>query len=175
MDKNEQRLQQAIRRLEKSERTVEQQAARADNLQTRCDGLRERNEFLERRVAQLEEQLGELKWRMDGPDEFAAQPRCGGCNNQGSHRRNCPKHPEYSPWKVLAQQVYSIAGSVGANNPQLSNTLYMAAVQLYGMGEEDAAQKLDLWNTPTTSSGVFNKARREGDKFRGVDTDDDTL
>lgn len=33
---------------------------------------------------------------------------CGGCRDMGSHRRHCPRHPDYHPFIVLADRAESI-------------------------------------------------------------------
>jgi hypothetical protein len=49
---------------------------------------------------------------------------CGGCNGQGSHRRYCPRHPDYHPWKVLAAMAEDIGDRIGGNDPGLANRAY---------------------------------------------------
>lgn len=44
---------------------------------------------------------------------------CGGCRGIGSHRGNCPRHPDYHPWKRLAAMADSIGDSIGV--PELAN------------------------------------------------------
>lgn len=41
-----------------------------------------------------------------------------------------------------------------------------------GIGYSKRPKKIDLWNTPTTSSGKFEEAKRSGDIFYGVKRED---
>jgi len=50
---------------------------------------------------------------------------CGGCRNIGAHRRHCPRHPDYHPWKVLADRAESIGDSIGV--PELANQAWALA------------------------------------------------
>jgi hypothetical protein len=49
---------------------------------------------------------------------------CGGCRGIGSHRRFCPRHPEYHPWRQLAQMAEDIGDRIGANDTGISNRAY---------------------------------------------------
>ena len=53
-----------------------------------------------------------------GPDE------CGGCQGLGNHRRLCPHHPDYHPWRRLAQMAEDIGDTIGSNDPGLANRAY---------------------------------------------------
>lgn len=55
---------------------------------------------------------------------------CGGCAGLGSHRRNCPKHPNYHPWYRLEQMAEEIGDTIGANDTGLSNTAYSLAARI---------------------------------------------
>jgi hypothetical protein len=44
---------------------------------------------------------------------------CGGCRGVGAHRKHCPRHPNYHPWRRLADQAESIGDSIG--EPGLAN------------------------------------------------------
>jgi len=50
---------------------------------------------------------------------------CGGCRGIGSHRRHCPRHPDYHPFKLLADRSESIGDSVGV--PELANQAWALA------------------------------------------------
>lgn len=50
---------------------------------------------------------------------------CGGCRDMGSHRRHCPRHPDYHPFIVLADRAESIGDSVGV--PELANRAWALA------------------------------------------------
>jgi hypothetical protein len=49
---------------------------------------------------------------------------CGGCRGIGSHRRFCPHHPDYHPWKQLAQMAEDIGDRIGSNDTGLANRAY---------------------------------------------------
>lgn len=53
--------------------------------------------------------------------------RCGGCQGAGSHRRHCPRRPDYHPWRILAERAESIGDSLGGNDPGLANRAYFLA------------------------------------------------
>jgi hypothetical protein len=50
---------------------------------------------------------------------------CGGCKGQGSHRRHCPRHPNYHPWIPLADRAENIGDSIGV--PELANRAWFLA------------------------------------------------
>jgi hypothetical protein len=50
---------------------------------------------------------------------------CGGCRNEGSHRRHCVRHPDYHPWRLLADRAESIGDSIGV--PELANRAWALA------------------------------------------------
>jgi hypothetical protein len=49
---------------------------------------------------------------------------CGGCRDIGAHRRHCPRHPDYHPWKLLAERAEDIGDSIGSNDPSIANWAY---------------------------------------------------
>lgn len=57
--------------------------------------------------------------------EAAEADRCGGCKGEGAHRRNCPRHPTYHPWKPLADRAESVGDSIGV--PELANQAWALA------------------------------------------------
>ena len=59
-----------------------------------------------------------------GPDE------CGGCQGLGNHRRLCPHHPDYHPWRRLAQMAEDIGDTIGSNDPGLANRAYDLASRI---------------------------------------------
>ena len=56
-------------------------------------------------------------------------PDCGGCNNQGAHRRWCRAVVGFAAYRLgtQAQQAENLADSVGSNCPEAANALYAAA------------------------------------------------
>lgn len=61
---------------------------------------------------------------------------CGGCRGLGSHRRLCPRNPDYHPWKRLAQMANDIGDSIGSNDPGLANRAYqLGALITAGMAD----------------------------------------
>jgi hypothetical protein len=44
---------------------------------------------------------------------------CGGCRGLGAHRRHCPRHADYHPWRLLADKAESVGDSIGV--PELAN------------------------------------------------------
>ena len=50
---------------------------------------------------------------------------CGGCQGIGAHRRHCPRHPDYHPWRRLADMAESIGDSIG--EPALANRAWSLA------------------------------------------------
>lgn len=50
--------------------------------------------------------------------------KCGGCLNLGSHQRHCPRHPDYHPWKQLADWADSIGDTIGSNDVGIANRAY---------------------------------------------------
>lgn len=55
---------------------------------------------------------------------------CGGCQGIGSHRRLCPRHPDYHPWKRLADMAETIGDTTGSNEPGIANAAYSLAAQI---------------------------------------------
>lgn len=53
---------------------------------------------------------------------------CGGCQDMGSHRRHCPRHPDYHPLRVLADRAEGIGDSVGI--PELANRAWSLGAAL---------------------------------------------
>lgn len=51
-------------------------------------------------------------------------PGCGGCRGIGNHRRHCPHHPNYHPWRVLADRAEDIGDTIGSNEPGIANRAY---------------------------------------------------
>lgn len=49
---------------------------------------------------------------------------CGGCQNIGSHRRHCPRNPDYHLWKKLAEMAEDIGDRIGSNDCGLANRAY---------------------------------------------------
>jgi hypothetical protein len=52
---------------------------------------------------------------------------CGGCQGLGAHRRYCPQHPDYHPWRVLADRAEDIGDRIGGSDPGLANQAYFLA------------------------------------------------
>jgi len=50
--------------------------------------------------------------------------QCGGCQGLGSHRRLCPRHPDWHPWLRLAVMAEDIGDSIGGTDPGLANRAY---------------------------------------------------
>jgi hypothetical protein len=50
---------------------------------------------------------------------------CGGCRNIGNHRRHCLRHPDYHPFRALADCAESIGDSIGV--PELANQAWALA------------------------------------------------
>lgn len=59
--------------------------------------------------------------------DYSAIGGCGGCRGIGAHRRHCPHHPDYHPWRILAERAESIGDSIGANEPGIANRAYALA------------------------------------------------
>ena len=72
---------------------------------------------------------------------------CGGCQGLGSHRRFCPRHPEYHPWRQLAQMAEDIGDRIGSNDPGIANRAYALA----GLIKE--AIPAHPWRSHVTSLG----------------------
>lgn len=49
---------------------------------------------------------------------------CGGCHALGAHAKYCPRHPNYHPWRQLADQAESIGDRIGSNDTGLANRAY---------------------------------------------------
>jgi len=49
---------------------------------------------------------------------------CGGCRGLGAHQRHCPHHPNYHPWRQLAERAEDIGDRIGANDPAVANQAY---------------------------------------------------
>lgn len=58
---------------------------------------------------------------------------CGGCRGLGNHRRYCPRHPEYHPWRQLADRAADIGDTIGSNDPGIANKAYALAAQIRGL------------------------------------------
>jgi hypothetical protein len=52
---------------------------------------------------------------------------CGGCRGVGAHRRHCPRHPDYHPWRRLADMAESIGDTIGGNDTGIANRAYSLA------------------------------------------------
>jgi hypothetical protein len=61
---------------------------------------------------------------------------CGGCQGQGSHQRHCPRHPDYHPWRRLAEQAENIGDTIGGNDPGLANQAYALSARIKSLIEE---------------------------------------
>ena len=63
-------------------------------------------------------------------DVEAMANRCGGCIGIGNHRKFCPNHPDYHPWKRLAQMANDIGDTIGGNDPGLANAAYQLEARI---------------------------------------------
>lgn len=61
--------------------------------------------------------LSDLDW-------YVEERTCGGCRGIGSHRRHCPRNPNYHPWLKLADDAENLGDSIGSNFPGLANRAY---------------------------------------------------
>lgn len=50
---------------------------------------------------------------------------CGGCQGIGNHRRHCPHHPDYHPYRALADQAERIGDEIGL--PEIANRAWSLA------------------------------------------------
>lgn len=50
--------------------------------------------------------------------------QCGGCRGLGAHQKYCPRHPNYHPWRRLADQAEHIGDTIGSNDPAIANAAY---------------------------------------------------
>lgn len=48
----------------------------------------------------------------------------------GSHRRHCPHHPDYHPWRILAEMAEDIGDTIGANDTGIANTAYSLSARI---------------------------------------------
>lgn len=55
------------------------------------------------------------------------QAMCGGCQGLGSHRRHCPRNPNYDIRLMWADRAEDIGDSIGPNNMGAANHCYTAA------------------------------------------------
>lgn len=78
---------------------------------------------------------------------------CGGCQGLGAHRRHCPRHPNYHPWIVLADQAESIGDSIG--EPSLANQAWALA------GAIREAMPNHRWRPVTTATPATDPAEVE--------------
>lgn len=58
---------------------------------------------------------------------------CGGCAHLGSHRKTCPKHPNYHPWYRLQLMATEIGDSIGSNDTEASNEAYFLAGRIQSL------------------------------------------
>jgi len=49
---------------------------------------------------------------------------CGGCQGLGNHKRLCPRHPDYHPWRQYAMLADRIGDAIGSNDPFIANKAY---------------------------------------------------
>lgn len=49
---------------------------------------------------------------------------CGGCLGIGAHRKYCPHHPNWHPWRQLADRAEDIGDRIGSNDTEIANTAY---------------------------------------------------
>lgn len=70
--------------------------------------------------------------------------QCGGCAGLGSHRRLCPRHPDYHPWLRLAVMAEDIGDTIGGNDPGLANQAYSLASRIQEAMKEHPWQRRDL-------------------------------
>jgi hypothetical protein len=61
---------------------------------------------------------------------------CGGCRGLGAHQRYCPRHPNYHPWRRLADQAENIGDTIGANDTAVANMAYGLAGRIRRLIEE---------------------------------------
>lgn len=61
---------------------------------------------------------------------------CGGCRGMGSHRRYCPRNPNYHPWRRLADRAVDIGDQIGGNDPGVANQAYALAARIRALMEE---------------------------------------
>lgn len=62
---------------------------------------------------------------------------CGGCRDEGSHRRHCRQNPDYSRELELADMAENLGDMIGPNNMSAANACYRAA----GLLRVDAMSK----------------------------------
>ena len=61
---------------------------------------------------------------------------CGGCAGLGNHRKLCPRHPDYHPWRRLEVMADEIGDVIGSNDPGVANLAYQLAGELKRLREE---------------------------------------
>ena len=55
---------------------------------------------------------------------------CGGCEGLGAHRRLCPHHPDYHPWRRYAMWAEDIGDGIGSNDTGVANTAYQLSARI---------------------------------------------
>ena len=70
-------------------------------------------------------------------------PGCGGCEGLGNHRRLCPLHPHYHPWKLFAEQAETAGDVIGSNNGELANQPYALGAKIRAVIAEEQARLQD--------------------------------
>lgn len=66
---------------------------------------------------------------------------CGGCQGLGAHQRLCTSHPDYHPWKRLAQMAEDIGDTIGGNDTGIANQAYSLAGQIRALIAEHQGRK----------------------------------
>jgi hypothetical protein len=61
---------------------------------------------------------------------------CGGCEGKGAHQKYCVKHPNYHPWRRLADQAENIGDTIGSNDPGVANRAYFLAGEIRRLMDE---------------------------------------
>ena len=56
-----------------------------------------------------------------------ARADCGGCRNEGRHRKHCPASPDFDLRLMYADRAESVGDSIGSNNFEAANLCYAAA------------------------------------------------
>lgn len=97
------------------------------------DSLQMWADVVERRTGERDPYLARLLTRIQ---EYREQHTCGGCRNQGAHRRHCPHHPDYSRWRELADQAEGLGDRIGPNEHAAANHCYAASGLLRAKARE---------------------------------------